>query len=103
MPQGSLSVGQPVTALQQLLALLRLPAWLLLLLVVPPPLKIDYRLITWLQSFTSDSSSLVLEALGVNHMMQGNLLELPGRLLMVEQACSGIRDAGLQDFLIPLV
>jgi len=67
------------------------PIWLLLWLVVPPPLGMDFRLITWLQTFTSVSSSLVLEVLGVNHFMQGNLLELPGRLLMVEQACSGVQ------------
>jgi exosortase len=67
-----------------------LPAWVLLWLAVPPPLDLDRVLIFRLQGLTTGWSSAVLDALGVYHVRAGNVIEVDGRQLMVEQACSGV-------------
>jgi exosortase len=67
-----------------------LPAWGLLWLLVPPPLDLDRVLIYQLQGWTTGWSSEVLDALGVFHVRAGNSIEIGGRSLFVEQACSGI-------------
>lgn len=64
--------------------------WLLLWLIIPPPLNLDSQLIATLQRSGSLCSSHLLDNLGVNHLMQGNALLLPGKELLVDQACSGI-------------
>jgi exosortase len=67
-----------------------LPAWLLLWLAVPPPLELDRDLILALQGWTARASSAVLDLLGVFHVMAGNVVEVDGRKLLVEEACSGV-------------
>lgn len=64
--------------------------WALLLLVVPPPLNADRQLITRLQKTSSLISSEVLDVIGVNHVMAGNVLRLTDHSLFVDEACSGI-------------
>jgi exosortase len=66
------------------------PAWLLLWLAVPPPLELDRDLILWLQSETTRWSSAVLDLLGVFHLTAGHVVEIDGRRLLVDQACSGV-------------
>ena len=67
-----------------------LPAWLFLWLLFPLPLGYDLKLISKLQSLVSWETSRVLDLLGVIHVMAGNVIEVPGRRLLVEDACSGI-------------
>ncbi|MBX3438627.1 MAG: exosortase U, partial [Planctomycetaceae bacterium] len=67
-----------------------LPVWLLLFLVIRPPMHLDLSLITWLQIETSRISSMVLDNIGVKHLMDGNVLVIPERRFLVEEACSGI-------------
>jgi exosortase len=67
-----------------------LPAWVLMWLAVPPPLQLDNQLVLGLQSLTARWSSAVLDLLGVFHVMAGHVVELGGRRLLVEQACSGV-------------
>jgi exosortase len=67
-----------------------LPVWAALWLLIPPPLGWDLLFIQRLQSFTSRAASLVLDARGVRHLMDGNVLVLPGQRLLVEEACSGV-------------
>ena len=66
------------------------PAWLFLLVAVPPPRGLDRDLIIWLQKVTAKWSSVILDLFGVLHSMSGNVVQVPGRQLMVEEACSGI-------------
>jgi exosortase len=66
------------------------PAWLLLWLAVPPPFELDRQLILSLQTLTAQWSSRVLDLLGVFHVMAGNVVEISGRRLLVEEACSGV-------------
>jgi exosortase len=67
-----------------------LPAWGLLWLLVPPPLDLDRLLIVKLQGLTAAWSSSVLDVLGVLHTQTGNVIEIDGRRLFVEEACSGV-------------
>lgn len=66
------------------------PAWLLLLTVLPPPLKLDARFALMLQEWATSGSSRVLAILGIPHFLSGLIIEIPGQRLLVEEACSGI-------------
>jgi exosortase len=66
------------------------PAWIMLLTVVPPPLKLDTRFALLLQEWATAGSSAILALLGVPHFLSGMLIEIPGQRLLVEEACSGI-------------
>ena len=65
--------------------------WLLLFLVLPIPLGLDQELILLLQFLSSKISSRVLDVIGVDHLMLGNVLKLPQEELFVDEACSGIQ------------
>jgi exosortase len=64
--------------------------WLLLWLLVPAPFNLDQKLITKLQFVSSRLSSFVLDALSIQHLMEGNTLWLRAKQLFVDEACSGI-------------
>ncbi len=66
------------------------PAWLLLLTVLPPPLKLDARFALLLQEWATAGSSRVLAVLGIPHLLSGLIIEIPSQRLLVEEACSGI-------------
>ena len=67
-----------------------LPALLLLLILIPPPLAADSKLIEQLRVLAVAWSSRLLDVLGVTHALSGNIIELPGQKLLVDEACSGI-------------
>ena len=69
---------------------LLLPAWVLLWLVVPPPFEYDRTVVLALQSLTTQQSSQLLDLFGVYHGVSGNLVEVNGQRLLVEQACGGV-------------
>jgi exosortase len=66
------------------------PAWFLWLTVVPPPLSFDQKFALQLQEWAVFGSSHVLAWLAVPHALSGTLIDIPGRQLLVEEACSGI-------------
>lgn len=67
-----------------------MPVVLMLLIILPPPLGWDQMLVLWLRSVAVDASSALLDCLQVTHARDGNILLLPGKKLLVEEACSGI-------------
>jgi exosortase len=67
-----------------------LPAMLLLLVIIPPPLAADTRLVQQLRVLAVSWSSRVLDLLNITHSLSGNVIELPGQSLLVDEACSGI-------------
>jgi exosortase len=67
-----------------------LPAAVLLLTIIPPPLGLDARLTLKLRALAVGWSGKTLDLLGVTHQLAGNIIEIPGRRLLVEEACSGI-------------
>ena len=67
-----------------------LPMLLLVLTIIPPPLSADARLIEHLRVLAVAWSSRLLDILGVTHALSGNVIELPGQKLLVDEACSGI-------------
>ena len=66
------------------------PACLMLLAILPLPGNLDHNLTLWLRSLAVSNSSALLDLLQVNHLQDGNTLLLPGKPLLVEEACSGI-------------
>lgn len=67
-----------------------LPAWVMLITMIPPPLSLGERFALFLQYHAVEGSSRILSILDVPHFRTGNILEIPGARLLVEQACSGI-------------
>jgi len=67
-----------------------LPALVLLLTIIPPPLSADSLLIQQMRVLAVRGSSSVLDSLGVTHALSGNVIEIPGQRLLVDEACSGI-------------
>lgn len=91
------AVGALVAILAALLALggkplvlSALPAWAFLWLAIPPPRKYDFLLVAKLQGVVSRLADTLLDTLGVVHVMAGNIVEVAGRELLVDEACSGI-------------
>ncbi len=66
------------------------PAALMLLVTLRPPLNADTHFIAALQRITTSLADRLLDALGVLHNVAGNVIEIPGRRLFVEEACSGV-------------
>ncbi|MEZ6146191.1 MAG: exosortase U [Planctomycetaceae bacterium] len=64
--------------------------WALMWVMIPPPLGYDLALISQLQSWTSAHASDVLDLLGIDHLMAGNVLTLPDTTFFVDEACSGV-------------
>lgn len=66
------------------------PALLMVAVIVPPPLGLDLRLGLFLREVATKLSSRTLDLMGVVHCVTGNVIEIPGQRLLVEEACSGI-------------
>jgi exosortase len=66
------------------------PAGLMCLTILRLPLGLDKLLVQSLQTITARASSAVLDVAGVLHIRAGNVIEIPGRRLLVEEACSGV-------------
>ncbi len=65
--------------------------WACLLLLIPLPLGMDKKLIQSLQVAATGWSSRLLDTMSIRHLVSGNVLELPGHQLFVNEACSGIQ------------
>lgn len=66
------------------------PSLCMAALIVPPPFGLDTRLLLFLQGIAARGSGFLLDQFQMIHRVSGNVIETPGRRLMVEQACSGI-------------
>lgn len=62
-----------------------------LILMIAPPTFIFERLTLSLQLLASQMGEMALQALGYSVLREGNILEMVGIKLSVEEACSGIR------------
>lgn len=62
-----------------------------LVLMIPPPSFIYERITLPLQLLASRLGEVSLETLGYSVLREGNILQLVGERLAVEEACSGIR------------
>lgn len=61
------------------------------LILITPPRGMDLHAIFWLQQKTTWLSSRLLESMGYLHLRRGNIIELPDKQLLVEEACSGVQ------------
>ncbi|PAY18781.1 hypothetical protein CKO51_14525 [Rhodopirellula sp. SM50] len=75
---------------------------LLLLMMIRLPLNLDLQLAATLQRVTSQVSSYLLDSFGLTHYLRGNVIELPGGTLFVEEACSGVQSLFTVLFLVCL-
>jgi exosortase len=66
------------------------PAWLVLLTILPPPLKLDTRFALLLQEWATAGSSYLIALLGIPSQLTGLIIEIPGQRMLVEEACSGV-------------
>jgi exosortase len=66
------------------------PSLVLLAIIVPPPTGQEQLVTLRLQHLAVTVSCRLLDVLRVANMQAGNVIEIPGRRLLVEQACSGI-------------
>lgn len=64
--------------------------WLLLWVMIPPPLQLDSRVIITLQSITSRCTAVLLDLVRVPYLRNGNVFEIENRSLFVAEACSGV-------------
>ncbi len=63
---------------------------LLLLILLPLPFSFDSEVVHSLQRISSRGASSLMDAVGIRHLMAGNVLEVADRRFFVEEACSGI-------------
>ncbi len=64
--------------------------WLLLWVVIPPPLMLDISFVRWIQYFSAKMASGVFEWGGLQHLLTGYVIELPRQEVSVAEMCSGI-------------
>lgn len=67
-----------------------LPVWMLSWLLLPLPFRWDQRLTLVIQDLSSKGGSALLDLWGLNHVLAGFVLELPGRALPVEDFAGGV-------------
>jgi exosortase len=80
-----------LTVLQTLGLVRRLfVVWLYLWLLIPPPFGLDATLIMSLQTLTTRWSSLLLDMVGVQHVIAGHIIEVGEQRLFVAEACAGV-------------
>ena len=63
----------------------------LLLFMIPVPAQIYSSMTIPLQLIVSKTSALMASAIGIPIYLEGNVINMPGRVLEVVQACSGLR------------
>lgn len=69
-----------------------LPAWALLWIGIRLPLSYDEKLAQSLQKIAAQRASHVMNYFGVEHILDGNVVETPPDVrYMVEEACSGVQ------------
>ena len=66
------------------------PAGLMLLVIVPPPMHLDQVLATKLRTLAVAASDGALDLISVPHAVSGNVIEIPGHRLLIEEACTGL-------------
>jgi exosortase len=67
-----------------------LPAWLFLWILIPLPFGLDRSMVMGMQTLTSNISSYILDYFGVIHVLSGNVIEISGHRMLVEEACAGV-------------
>ncbi|MDD2942982.1 MAG: exosortase/archaeosortase family protein [bacterium] len=83
--------GVVLMSFQRSFALQILPPLLLLFMAKPMPDSLIPKLFGPLQAIAAQLSAKTLEMLNVPVFILGNVIEIPGMRLMVEEACSGMR------------
>lgn len=67
-----------------------LPAWMMLGFAVALPFQFDDLLIQELRQHATEWTSAVLDQVGIRHLVEGNVIRVPGKSFFVADACTGI-------------
>ena len=67
-----------------------LPAWVVVCCILPLPFGLDLALIQELREVVTTWSSVLLNYIGVLHLVDGNSMEIPGHAFFIADACTGI-------------
>lgn len=62
----------------------------LMLVTIPPPFGLDQKLVSSLQTLSSNICSRLMDATSILHVKRGNVMEIASKSLFVEEACSGV-------------
>ena len=68
-----------------------LPAFLLFLFAVPWPSLLEITLVNHLMNFVASVVTEILNLMGYNAQQEGNIINVHGTPVLVEEACSGVR------------
>jgi len=66
------------------------PALVMVLTTLRIPLNLDRALMTNMQSLTTRMAGAVLDVAHIAHATLGNVIDIPGKSLFIEEACSGV-------------
>jgi exosortase len=66
------------------------PALIMVATTLRVPLNFDRWLMTNMQNLTTRMAGAVLDIVHITHATLGNIIDLPGKSLFVEEACSGV-------------
>jgi exosortase len=67
-----------------------LPAWVFVALIVLPAMEMEFWLVGILQLFVTACAGPVMDALGIIHLTEGNVIKVTSGPILGDQACGGI-------------
>lgn len=84
-------IGCAISVLGKNVLIRFLPAFMVLIFLIPVPGRIRQEISLPLQRFTAAGTQAILETLGVSLDRSGNMLRIHNRLVAVADACNGMR------------
>lgn len=84
-------IGVVVTCVGPRILLVFGPAFLVLFAIAPLPGLVRESIALPLQQFATVVTSIILELLGVDAVRRGSIIEINGKIVLVGEACNGMR------------
>jgi exosortase len=84
-------IGCVISALGKNVLFRFFPAILVLAFLIPVPGQIRQNMAVPLQNWTAQVSQMVLDVMGIETELSGNLMFINGKAVMIEEACNGMR------------
>jgi exosortase len=84
-------IGVVVTCVGPRILLVFGPAFLVLFAIAPLPGLVRESIALPLQKFATVVTSIILELLGVDAVRRGSIIEINGKIVLVGEACNGMR------------
>jgi len=84
-------IGAVVTVLGKDILLAFLPAFVVLLFLIPVPGRLRFQIANPLQSYTAQIMTEIFQLLGFNVVQSGNSVHINGQDVLIAEACNGMR------------